>query len=263
MKKLKITFMWIAVMLLSVTGVKAQTVTPSKNYITREVKNVSNFNSIKVLGSPDVEYRQSIGSQTTVSIYGSDNLVDLLEVSTVDGVLQVNMKNNVNIQGGEWRLKVIASSPSLINVDIQGSGDVDLKGLIQGTDIKLNIVGSGDIDTENLKYANVSAVVKGSGDIVLNNLKVSNLNAEVFGSGDIEMKGMAQRAVLAVNGSGDIDAEKLVGVNVVATVSGSGDIVCNVSKQLDATVNGSGDIEYGGNPSVINKKGKRDQISKR
>ena len=33
----------------------------------------------QVLGSPDVEYRQSNGSKTTVSIYGSDTLVDLLE----------------------------------------------------------------------------------------------------------------------------------------------------------------------------------------
>lgn len=77
---------------LLVTGIQAQTVTPSKKYITKELNNVSNFSSIRVLGSPDVEYRQSNGSKTTVSIYGSDNLVDLLEVSTVNGVLQVNIK---------------------------------------------------------------------------------------------------------------------------------------------------------------------------
>lgn len=263
MKKLEITFMGIAFMLLSITGVKAQSVTPSKNYITREVKNVSNFSSIKVLGSPDVEYRQSKGSQTTISIYGSDNLVDLLEVSTVNGVLQVNMKKNVNIQGGERRLKVIASSPSLTNVDIQGSGDVDLKGLIKGSNIKLNVMGSGDINAENLQYTNVSAVVKGSGDIALKNVQASGVLAEVHGSGDIDMKGAALQATLYVNGSGDISAGNLTATNVVAAVNGSGDIECHVSKQFDAKVNGSGDIEYGGNPSVVNKEGKKDQISKK
>lgn len=39
---------------------------PSKKYITKELNNVSNFSSIRVLGSPDVEYRQSNGSKTTV-----------------------------------------------------------------------------------------------------------------------------------------------------------------------------------------------------
>ena len=74
--------MLVVLMFLLVTGIQAQTVTPSKKYITKELNNVSNFSSIRVLGSPDVEYRQSNGSKTTVSIYGSDNLVDLLEVST-------------------------------------------------------------------------------------------------------------------------------------------------------------------------------------
>lgn len=68
-------------------------------------------------------------------------------------------------------------------------------------------------------------------------------------------------AMLTVNGSGDISADKLTATNVVATVSGSGDISCYASKQLDAKANGSGDIEYKGNPSIVNKQGKKDSIS--
>ena len=263
MKNLKSISVWIVLMLLSVAGVKAQTVTRSKKYITQEEKNAGNFSAIKVLGSPDVEYRQSNHSKTTVSIYGSDNLVDLLEVNTVNGVLHVNIKKGVNIHGGERRLKVIASSPSLAQVDIQGSSDVSLKGTIKGTNIRLNIIGSGDIDAENLNYTDISVAVKGSGDVVLKNMKVDNVNALVAGSGDIDMKGTAQRAILTVNGSGDISAGNLVATNVTATVSGSGDIECYASKQLNARVNGSGEIEYKGKPSVVNKEGRKDQITKK
>ena len=53
----------------------------------------------------------------------------------------------------------------------------------------------------------------------------------------------------------------MTATNVVATVSGSGDISCYASKQLDAKANGSGDIEYKGNPSIVNKQGKKDSIS--
>lgn len=53
----------------------------------------------------------------------------------------------------------------------------------------------------------------------------------------------------------------LVATNVTATVSGSGDIECYASKQLNARVNGSGEIEYKGNPSVVNKEGRKDQIT--
>lgn len=242
MRNSKVTSMLVVLMFLLVTGIQAQTVTPSKKYITKELNNVSNFSSIRVLGSPDVEYRQSNGSKTTVSIYGSDNLVDLLEVSTVNGVLQVNIKKGVKILSGERRLKVIASSPSLNQVDIKGSADVYLKGAIKGNDLNLNIAGSGDIEAENLQYANIFALVKGSGDIDLKNVKATTVMSEV-------------------NGSGDISAEKLAATNVVATVAGSGDIVCYASRQLDARVSGSGDIEYKGSPSVVNKQGKKNSIT--
>ena len=235
MRNSKVTSMLVVLMFLLVTGIQAQTVTPSKKYITKELNNVSNFSSISVLGSPDVEYRQSNGSKTTVSIYGSDNLVDLLEVSTVNGVLQVNIK--------------------------KGSADVYLKGAIKGNDLNLNIAGSGDIEAENLQYTNIFALVKGSGDIDLKNVKATTVMSEVNGSGDINIKGSAQKATLTVNGSGDISAEKLAATNVVATVAGSGDIVCYASRQLDARVSGSGDIKYKGSPSVVNKQGKKNSIT--
>ena len=68
-------------------------------------------------------------------------------------------------------MKVIASSPSLDEVDIKGSADVYLKGTIKGVDLTLNITGSGDIEAENLQYTNLSAYIKGSGDIDVKNVK--------------------------------------------------------------------------------------------
>ena len=55
MRNSKVTSMLVVLMFLLVTGIQAQTVTPSKKYITKELNNVSNFSSISVLGSPDVE----------------------------------------------------------------------------------------------------------------------------------------------------------------------------------------------------------------
>ena len=153
MKNFNVTSMLVMLMFMCITSMQAQSITPSKKYITKELNNVSNFSSIRVLGSPDVEYRQSSDSKTTVSIYGSDNLVDLLEVSTVNGVLQVNIKKGVKILSGERRLKVIASSPSLDDVDIKGSADVYLKGTLKGADLNLNITGSGDIEAESSRSA--------------------------------------------------------------------------------------------------------------
>ena len=264
MRNLKVTSLLAVLLFLFVAGIQAQTITPSKNYITKEVKGISNFSAINVLGSTDVEYSQTSGPKTTVSIYGSDNLIDLLEVSTVNGVLQVNMKKGVNIRSnGEYRLKVIASSPSLKKLELKGSADIFLKGTIKGADMQITLTGSGDIDAENFEFTNFAASVKGSGDIHLKNLKATSANIQVNGSGDVSVKGSAQRVSLSVNGSGDISAGNLVAANVVASVSGSGDIDCYASSQLDASVGGSGEIGYKGSPKIVNKQGRKDNISGR
>ena len=62
---------------------------------------------------------------------------------------------------------------------------------------------------------------------------------------------------------GCIDCNKLAATEVISTVSGSGDISCYASKQLDAKVSGSGDIEYKGSPSILNKQGRKDSISRK
>lgn len=174
MKNFNVTSMLVMLMFMCITSMQAQSITPSKKYITKELNNVSNFSSIRVLGSPDVEYRQSSDSKTTVSIYGSDNLVDLLEVSTVNGVLQVNIKKGVKILSGERRLKVIASSPSLDDVDIKGSADVYLKGTLKGADLNLNITGSGDIEAENSSSFALNLSLTSKGILGLSNRLTPN-----------------------------------------------------------------------------------------
>lgn len=263
MKYLKVTSMLAVLLFLFIAGIQAQTFTPSKKYITKEIKGINSFNSIIVVGSPDVEYTQSTGSRATVSIYGPDNLVDLLEISTVEGVLQVSFKKGTHIQGSNFQLKVIVSSPTLNQVDIKGSSDVYLKGSIKGENMNLIVTGSGDIKTEKLQIRNLSASVKGSGDISLKNLKATSVDIKVNGSGDVDVDGSTQKAALTVSGSGDISAYGLNAANVVANIFGSGDIDCYASKQLDAKVEGSGEIDYKGNPKIVNKQGRKDNISKK
>ena len=114
--------------LFSVTTVCAQTrrVKASGTYKTKEVK-ITNFDKIKLLGSPTVIYTQSANNKSTLKIYGSDNVIDLVDCTVADGVLSISFKNRTSIEfGKQGRLKIMASSPVLKDVHLQGSGDVVL-----------------------------------------------------------------------------------------------------------------------------------------
>lgn len=255
MKKNLLPGLIIALLLFSTTACsQIQRVTASKNYITKNI-NVSNFNGIKLIGSSDIICKQSDG-KPSVQIYGSDNIVELMEISVENGTLIVKLKNNVSIQNN-GKLEVRVSSPELNSLDIYGSGDITLSnGIKSDKDIDIAIHGSGDIDGDPISCKQLSISIYGSGDINLNNIKSMQTRVKISGSGDITLTGNTQKAEYSISGSGEITASLLKATNVSAHVSGSGDIECHAIKQLTGKVSGSGEVGYKGNPEIdFSKKG--------
>lgn len=89
------TILVVTLLIPMVSACAQQRMKASKTYITKDVK-VSEFNAIELLGSPDVVYTQSSDGQTTVQVYGSDNLVDLLDIQVKNKTLTVKFKPNVS-----------------------------------------------------------------------------------------------------------------------------------------------------------------------
>lgn len=250
----------------------------SKNYVTKDVK-VGNFNKIESLCSTTVTYIQSTDGSTKVQVYGSDNLVDLLDISVSKGSLIVKLKKNARISWKDGRLKVIASSPSLEAALLQGSGDINLESDINCNNFSMLLQGSGDINAKNIKSANnvdvrlqgsgdievkggiqaqnVALNLQGSGDLKVVNVTANDVKAQLHGSGDLKINGTTRTATLSLQASGDLDAKNLQAVDVTATLNGSGDLNCYATGTLKVGVNGSGDIGYKGNPSKVELIGGR------
>ncbi|KAA6340073.1 hypothetical protein EZS27_012034 [termite gut metagenome] len=234
--------------LCSHSCINIQRAEASKNYVTRVVK-TDNFNAIRLAGSPDVVYTQT-GGKVRVEVYGSDNIVDLLDVYTENGSLNVTFKKNTQVfNTGKLEVRVFA--PSLDKMEITGSGNITIaSGIKTDKNLYLSITGSGDITGSDIRCEQLSLSVTGSGDIELNRVTVENTQARATGSGDIDLSGITQSADYAVFGSGDINAVRLKADAVSANVTGSGDISCHAVSLLKAQRAGSGDISYKGNPKV-------------
>lgn len=226
----------------------------SKNYLTKEV-DVDNFNAIKLLGSANIIYQQD--SRTHVEIYGSDNIVPLVEAATTEGTLIIKFKKNVNIiNPGKLEIKI--SSPDLNKLSINGSGDVIFaNGINTQGNVELGINGSGDIKGSSFNCQNLSISINGSGDIGLKQISSESCSARISGSGDIALSGKTNKAEFHISGSGDISASNLESVDVSASASGSGDISCFVTGKLSGHISGSGDVSYKGNPQEIDFPKKR------
>ena len=223
----------------------------SRNYVTKDI-NVDDFNKIELLGSPTVVYTQSTDGKTKVQIYGSDNLVNLVDINVNNGTLCVKFKKNTMISWKDGRLKVIASSPSLEAAVLKGSGDINLESDIDCNEFLFLLQGSGDINAKGIKSANnVNATLQGSGDIdIKGNIQAQNANFDLQGAGDLKVQNVTASAATArMQGSGDL---KVQGVNKIASVEanleGSGDLYFTgiTANVVNAHLQGSGDLKVNG-----------------
>ena len=198
---------------------------------TIELHDAEAFSLIDLNVAGDLEYTQSLNGESGVTLIVSEDLVDKVEATIRHSRLVVAYKRGTKHHfTANSQLKVIAHSPALSAVSVNGSGDVMLRGPIHTESLTLHINGSGDIEAHDLTSQRVSV----------------NIN----GSGDVQLAGKAREARYDINGSGDIDCDQLYCLHVNAMINGSGDIDCYASESINASINGSGDVDCSGHPKI-------------
>ena len=154
----------------------------SKNYITKK-ENLEHFNDISMSGSANITYQQD--SSSRIEIYGSDNIVELLETKVNGETLNIKFKKNVNIiDKGKLEIKVF--SPDLNRLTLNGSGGILFaNGIHTKGDLKVTINGSGNL------YQHPTTGV-GLIDFLHSNMENNGLAAKLqaeFGADKVVIKG--------------------------------------------------------------------------
>ena len=243
--------MALAVVLMSATScVKTSHSLPlDEGQRVTESRFLKGFEKIEIVGSPTVYYTQA--DSFSVEVTGPENYIEdiLTEVNAKSLVIRNRGKMGVvNFQlNGSNKISVHVTSPDLIAISLNGSGDFISKQRIDTDNMDINLRGSGDIDIADLICDRCDINLIGSGDIDLKRLEAQRIAASLIGSGDIDLKlNNVLNTLLALKGSGDISADFAKGCKKVeCELRGSGDIslkgnVEHFSKQKS----GSGDIEY-------------------
>ncbi len=217
------------------------------NHIS-ETRHLKDFEEIEINGSPTVYYTQS--DKFSIKVKGPENWVKNIITEKIGNTLVIRNKGKIGVInvhfGEEDELAVYVTSPDLVGVQLNGSGDFISKGQIDTDEMKIALKGSGDIDIQDLICDRCDVQLIGSGDVGVDRLETNEVNARLIGSGDISMNLWKVRDThLALRGSGDIDVDfKQDCKSVDCELNGSGDIclkgkIEHFSKQK----HGSGDVD--------------------
>lgn len=193
-----------------------------------EERDLKDFTDVETKGSFNVLITQ--GNEYSVVLKGGKNILGVIETTVKSKQLLIKVKSGRSIPSSA-EITVYITMPEVHDLEVSGSGDIELENDLITTDINLKVSGSGNI---RVPY-----------------LEATNLDAKISGSGRIEVEGgKVHRENLNIKGSGDIDAYDLMANKAKVKITGSGNVYVYVVEHLDVEITGSGDVHYRGDPTV-------------
>ena len=209
-------------------GRGAKTITPSDVSIA-ETRDVSDFSGIDMHTFGRIVLTQ--GDSESLTITGRDNLVPLVRTSVRDGVLIIEMEENVNV--------VSAHPGDLLAFDIKVK---DLNAL--------TVSGLAKVEMETLTTSVLAVTMSGTGEVRLDQLAAKSLNIRVSGLGNVEVVGEAAHAIIEISGAGEVRAADLRCQTADVTVPGLGSATVWVTDALTGKISGAGNVSYYGDPET-------------
>lgn len=194
--------------------------------IVTQSLNVADFTGITTESSIDVNVIH--GDVQTVTVTGYENLMDRLDLSVRNDILNVDLKN-----GNYSKLNLV------IDIEIP-------------TIRNLKTNASGNIKVGEFSLSNLDITIDGSGDVrIADGLTIAEkLKSNIKGSGDIRVTGTAASQEINIDGSGEYIGFDLVSNKCNVSINGSGDVEVFVNENLSVDVDGSGDTYFRGSPVI-------------
>lgn len=299
MKKLLIMWCALGVLCTVPALAKPMYVTASRNYVSRDIKGLAPFSALLVSGQAEIVFRQGAEGTYEVNLYGSDNLVDMVEVSSEGGVLSVRYKEPL-MMSGSAHLKVNVAAPSLERVEIRDEAEVKVPGELSVKDLTVVASGKAEADFASVSAAAVKADVRSAAEVEFGTLACQKLTAEAMEKGnfesdrtdcpaveikasgragvsvsglagrsvnavsdgyaEIKLSGRAQEVSLTARGKSALDAGSLRSSMVNASSDGSARLKVRAEETLNAQAQNRGVVEYKGLPKTLNRSGKAGNI---
>ena len=207
-----------------------------------ETRSVTGFERIRLQGSPDIKYTQ--GKTWSVRVKAPKSLISKVVTRKEGNCLVVSLKNTgfFSREGRNSDVTVYVTSPDLIGVEVQGSGDFESKTHVDTDNLDISLRGSGDI--YDIICDRLKTSVVGSGDLDIKKIVAQQSVVELVGSGDVKIRqSKVHQTQIELKGSGDVKVHCDNCGTVTCRLVGSGDITLSgtISK-LNQTTRGSGDI---------------------
>jgi len=208
-------------------GSGGKSISPSDVNMTEE-RSVSGFSAISMSTLGRVLLTQ--GDSESLSIEGRDNLVPLIRTEVRDGVLYIDMEENINLLLGK-------NDNDLLTFTIA------LKDLTS-----LSVSGLADVEMGTLSTSRLAVTMSGAGQLQLGHLTAESININLSGIGNVDISGEVTQETIEISGAGSVNAADLKCQTANVNIPGLGGATVWVTDTLTGDISGGGNVSYYGDP---------------
>jgi Putative auto-transporter adhesin, head GIN domain len=183
------------------------------------MRDVTPFTRMTVAGGVHVQVVR--GPKPGVRVRGRPDVIDRVSSDSVGGRLRIAVHDRGIVIGPDPMddVRVIVTAPRLGDVEIAGSGDVDL-GNVATQSLHFSIQGAGDV-TARGTVRRLEAVVHGAGNADFSGLAARDARVEIHGAASVQLA-VSRRLHVEIQGAGDV---RYTGRPVVTKqIAGAGDV---------------------------------------
>jgi hypothetical protein len=240
-----------ALVLLTSCNINAQQKTAIVYDDNVQVRNVANFNAIRVSSAIDLYLTQSTSNKVAVSA-SSDEIRDHIITEVEGGVLIIRLGENGTWfnwkKWGNYKTKAYVSIKDIDAITASGASDVHLINTIESPKIRIKLSGAsdmkGDISGGTIIY-DISGASDCKSSVDANKIVISG-----EGASKIELSGRVDDLSVVISGASDAKLYNLISKGAILKSSGASNIQATVTELLKANSSGASNIDYKGNPSV-------------
>ncbi len=180
-----------------------------------ETRTLPCFEKITVAAGVDLSYHP--GDRCQAHLTGDSNLLSLILTEVNGDRLRIGVSRSIQSEGP---LRVEVQSPKLTELEVEGSGNVELSA-VDTPKLKIRIGGSGNVRAEG-HAGTVEASAEGSGNLDLAKLKAEEASIDISGAADAKVYA-TRRLKVDVSGAGSVTYYGRP-AQVVTDISGAGDV---------------------------------------
>jgi hypothetical protein len=196
--------------------------------VTTERRNATNFDKINIDGVLDVYLQQ--GESYRVEVVTDENLQDIVETKTVDGVLYVDTKDDQEYDATQ--MDIYITMPDIRQISLDGVTALYTPEILELSSIEIEKLNTG---------------------LLSFNVIVDELTINSHGIGNVELSGKGQQVIINNDMVGDINAYGFKAYNLDLVHAGTGTVQVFVTNKFGVEITGVGNVYCKGNPaSIIN-----------